>query len=112
VTGPQRRFPAIAGEEMPKGCHCRIDGDTAFRDPSLPARGGVARGFTPPDVERIAKGEPIEIQTDGGIKAQLTEAATIRVAGVDTRFGAGDTPYLHLEGGRVIGFQGDGRLGG
>lgn len=68
-----RRVPAVAGADAPHGAYCRLTRGKAYPQAEADGSGGISagpstvRGFTP-------KGEPLQIQTDGGV---MTEAGFV-----------------------------------
>lgn len=75
---------------------------------SLVSIAGVARRPRGRADMGYAAGEPVTIARDGGILAIPLADAEVEVRGVTMRLLAGEKHYLHLQNGRVIGFQGDG----
>lgn len=107
-----RRVPAFAAEDIPTGSYVRLDGDQAFSDPSLTRPGGVAgQPCDAARIEVIAAGSPISVLTDGGVQTRLLADVEMPIRGVVRKLLASDNHYLHLSGGRVVGFLGDGRGG-
>lgn len=103
--------PAIAGEDMPTGVFVRLHDGQAFVDRTLKETGGVARlprGTTWRD--EIAKGEPIDVLTDGGCLARVLETVDIKIRRTVVRRVAGENQYFHLTAGRIVGFQGDSHI--
>lgn len=83
-----RRIPAIAGADVPHGAYCRLERGKAFPAGEADGSGGICAGphpisgFTP-------KGQPVQLQTDGGVMALVT--------------GSQNGRWARLRDGRIVG---------
>jgi hypothetical protein len=106
-----RIIAAVAGERMPTGVFARVVDGVAYVDAELAGVGGIVRHVPGPRREWHDPGEPIDVLTDGGALAHLVADAEIAVRGTRVRLVATQPTYLHVSGGRVVGFGGDHLMG-
>jgi len=66
------RIRLVAGADGDHGAWWRQQGRKAFPDPELREPGGIAAGPHPAG-GRISRGEPLQLQTAGGVMADLGE---------------------------------------
>ncbi len=108
ADGGQDELIRMAVEDVPFGSPVREMGDGCGISLLLTDMIGVARRRRGDDGRGYSTGEDVFIRRDGGVLARIAEDVDITVRGVICRLRAGDQPYLHLAGGKIVGYQGDG----
>lgn len=67
---------SVAGERIPHGAPVRIAGEACLLEPDLASMDGVAKRPHQTHATHHEPSEPVEIQTDGGIMAEIDREPT------------------------------------